>query len=269
MKSKKAREFPFQLGLFRRYGYERRCRRAYGTAVSRYSVVEEDATRREKFSGEAEYAIERVLCRLQKSLLFQSEVKAGIIFPSRASLPLVLEPGVIFPGQAMSPLVLEPNSSTVALLLENGNQIFDAISDENEQLTARLEMACFFGLQFGQAIARYSFNVAVRRGSSGGHREPETTKKQKSVHDRFAIPLKKFFGVYQDHWKKAGLTFSQLVDGFRECIREFIPEWEADDDAQLHEFAKKLRGKAGINGDGVMSAKNMMSTYLHESPNKS
>jgi hypothetical protein len=229
----RARKYRMRYRIYRSRGWRR---------ASRYAVREDDAKRRIKFSRLSEEIIDRILWRLQGPLL-RSEPEKDIIFP----------------GEAGRTAVLEPNRHTVRLLRDYEKKISTMVTDKDPALALRLENVCFLGIQFGQASVRNSFNEVVRRGSSGGHRTPETVAKQKSAHDRFVIFLRNEFDGYKKRLKKADREkpFTTLVSGFRESIPALITALEAQDDPDNHAFAKRLRGTAGTDGDEVMSQRQL------------
>jgi hypothetical protein len=217
-------------------------------AASRYAVREDDAKRRIKFSRLSEEIIDRIIWRLQR--------------PLHRSEP---EEDIMFPGEAGRAAVLEPNRHTVRLLSDSEKKISAAVTDKNLEIASRLETACFLGFLAGQASVRNSFSEVVRQGS--GQRKPETVEKQKSAHHRFVIFLRNEFDEYKKRLKKADREkpFTTLMRGFRESIPALIAKLEAQDDPELLAFAKRLKGKAGTDGDGVMGMK-QLKRYLRDAP---
>ena len=205
-----------------------------------YAIREDDTQRERHFSRLIGEIIDRVLVRLSFALMGSQ-----------------CDEGIVFPEQTHVKTQLAHNRNTVKLLRDYEKKISTMVTDKDPALASRLEEVCFLGIRFGQASVRTS--EVVRWGSSGGYRTRETTEKQKSAHDRFTTFLRNEFDEYKKHLKKRDREkpLTTLVRGFRESIPALITALEAQDDAERHAFAKRLRGKAGIDSDGVMSIKQL------------
>jgi hypothetical protein len=183
--------------------------------------------------------------------IVRSTIEPLIAAESRAGITTA----VIFPSHPVETAhenVLAINGRTPFLLHLYRSDISAAIVANDAQL------ACLLGYQLGHFVAGLPLREVVKRGRAvqvgGGKRDSKKQEKRNRNQDEFEAFVR---DKYLEYERREG-TKRATITGFRESvIRPLVDVLKASDKKNDRAFGKQLMGTRGINGDQLMSTKQL------------
>jgi hypothetical protein len=162
---------------------------------------------------------------------------------------------VIFPSHPVETAhenVLAINGRTPFLLHLYRSDISAAIEANDAQ------RACLLGYQLGQFVAGLPLREVVKRGRaaqvSGGKRDPKKQEKRNRNRDEFKAFVR---DRYREYEKREGTKRATISDFRESVIRPLVDVLKASDGKNDRAFGKRLMGTKGIDGDQLMSTKQL------------
>jgi hypothetical protein len=167
----------------------------------------------------------------------------------RPSYPIAKAHEIVLPEDIALPLLLYYNEKTAEALETN-----DA------------KLASLSGILAGQASMRVALAEIIERGHSvtvsGGKRIATKKQKRDDANSNFEFYV---FGKFLEYEiKQKAKNLPATWNDFRESvIRPAIPRMLKSKYREDRQVGRRLMGKAGTNGDGVMSTKQLQRAYYN------